>query len=187
MQIAQAGQGDGAGILWHLPHPWAYLVRRPHLQMWPYPKTSLLLTSFTPLTGLRLGIPTLSHLTSEPARSKDLLLATPHLGSRKLLSFIPSRYGHVPLLRHATDCIIAKLRQLVHVSSPTSTHGEATILLHYTKALRALQRTLDDESERTTPETLLAVELLGILEVCPVPLPRPTASYQAVCETLISS
>jgi hypothetical protein len=45
------------------------------------------------------------------------------------------------------------------------TDGEATVLLHYTKALRALQAALDDETQRMTPETLCATELLGVYEV----------------------
>jgi hypothetical protein len=42
--------------------------------------------------------------------------------------------------------------------------GDVTILLHYTKALRALQAALDDETQRTIAETLCATELLGGFE-----------------------
>lgn len=38
-------------------------------------------------------------------------------------------------------------------------------MVHYVKALQSLQDLLVDEKRRTDPETLCAVELLGILEV----------------------
>jgi hypothetical protein len=136
-------------------------IAGPHLAM---PEDFTLLLNFMPLTGLRLGIASFAHLPSGPVRSKDLFSA-PHLGSRKLLSFIPSRYGQVSSLSHATDCVVAKLRQIIQPPNCMSARGEAIVLSHYSKALRALQAALDDETQQLTPETLCATELLGVFEV----------------------
>lgn len=122
-----------------------------------------LLLDLVPLTGLRLGIATLSHLEPESTHTKSF--SASHIGSRKLLSFIPSRYGKVPSLTHATDCVVAKLRQMLLSPESRSTKGDTLVLTHYTKALRALQAALDDESQQVTPETLCATVLLGVFEV----------------------
>ncbi|KAH8822050.1 hypothetical protein F5884DRAFT_110262 [Xylogone sp. PMI_703] len=144
-----------------------------HTNILPAPSASLglalpedfsLLLNLTPLTGLRLGIATSAHLTSDPAQTRDLF-SVPHLGSRKLLSFIPSRYAQVASLRHATDCVIAKLRQIMQSPDSRVANGEVTALLHYSKALKALRAAIADETQRVTPETLCAVVLLGIFEV----------------------
>ncbi len=71
-----------------------------------------LLLDLAPLTGLRLGI------AAQPGQVVGGLkfrFATPppRLGGRKLLSFIPSRYGQVSSLSCAADCVVAKLRQMI--------------------------------------------------------------------------
>lgn len=125
-----------------------------------------LLLHLAPLTGLRLGIAQFSHTKSESGRVGNSL-PTPHLGNRKLLCFISSRYGYVSSLSHATDCVVAKLQQMIQpLKYRPAAEVEANVLLHYTKALRALQVALDDETQRTTAETLCATELLGVFEVC---------------------
>jgi hypothetical protein len=129
------------------------------------PESFSIFLHLTPLTGLRLGIAQLGHSDPGDDGPRDSLFLPP-LGSRKLLSFIPSRYGHVPALSHATDCIVAKLQQVAHPpDSRLAIEGEATVLLHYTKALKALQAALNDETQAMTAETLCATELLGIFEV----------------------
>jgi hypothetical protein len=120
-----------------------------------------LLLHLTPLTWPRLGMVQFA----ECSASSTLPLSTQHFGSRKLLSFLPSRYGHVPALSHATDCVLAKLQQIMLPPDNRSAGGQAKILMHYSKALRALQVALNDESQRTTAETLCAMELLGFFEV----------------------
>ncbi len=127
---------------------------------------AVLLLQLMPLTGLRLGTDTYSHL-SGPAgadRGADIFTSS-YLGSRKLLSFIPSRYGAVASLSHATDCVVAKLRQMTMHPDRRHPNGEALVLLHYSKALRALQAGLSDKSQWMRPETLCAAELLGAFEV----------------------
>ena len=119
------------------------------------------LLHLTPLTWPRLGIP-------QFAGGPDGFttpLSTQHFGSRKLLSFILSRYGHVPSLNHATDCVVAKLQQIMQPPDNRPAGREANVLMHYSKVLRALQAALDDEAQRTTTETLCATELLGFFEV----------------------
>jgi hypothetical protein len=120
-----------------------------------------LLLNLAPLTGLRLGIAKFSPLKSELVNA-----SASQLGSRKLAYFITTRYAQVPTLRYATDCVIAKLRQILRPSDSSSPEGEHAILVQYTKALRSLHKALDDEAQRVTAETLCATELLGIFEVC---------------------
>ncbi|KAH8121652.1 hypothetical protein LI328DRAFT_171448 [Trichoderma asperelloides] len=127
------------------------------------PKQFSLLLNLMPLTGLRLGVGTLSHYLYEPTQPKDAIVSA-QASSQRLLSFIPSRYGHVRLLRHATDCVIAKLQYLSQPEENRSIKGDLKALMHYQKALKALQEALLDEREWAKPETLCATQLLGIFE-----------------------
>lgn len=140
-------------------------VSIPYLNSASTEKFALLL-NLTPLTGLRLGIAKFSYLKSEVVYSGNLPSAS-NLASRKLAHFIMSRYEQVPTLRYATDCVIAKLHQILQPSDGPRLDGREKVLLHYTKALRAVQAALDDETQRMTAETLCATELLGIFEVRP--------------------
>ncbi|KAL7967964.1 hypothetical protein HDV63DRAFT_396082 [Trichoderma sp. SZMC 28014] len=127
------------------------------------PKEFSLLLNLMPLTGLRLGVGTLSHYLYEPTQPKDAIV-TAQASSQRLLSFIPSRYGHVQLLRHATDCVIAKVQYISQPEENRSPKGDLKALMHYQKALQALQEALLDEREWAKPETLCATQLLGIFE-----------------------
>ncbi|KAL6879143.1 hypothetical protein J3F83DRAFT_725226 [Trichoderma novae-zelandiae] len=127
------------------------------------PKQFSVLLNLMPLTGLRLGVGTLSHYLYEPTQPKDRII-TAQASSQRLLSFIPSRYGHVSLLRHATDCVIAKLQYESQPVEQRSPKGDVKALMHYQKALKALQQALLDEREWAKPETLCATQLLGIFE-----------------------
>jgi hypothetical protein len=131
-----------------------------------------------PLPGLRLGIGAYSHLPAESAQGGDIFSSS-YLGSRKLLSFIPSRYGEISSLSHATDCVVAKIRQMTAHPDRRHPNGEALVLMHYTKALRALQAALNNEAQRMKPETLCAAELLGAFEAClPLSFPRPLRVFK---------
>ena len=77
------------------------------------------------------------------------------------LSFLPSLYGQIPCLSDATDCVIARARQII---SPDRTR-EAVALSSYVKALDSLQKALDDPSERFKAEVLCATEILALYEV----------------------
>ncbi|KAL7811704.1 hypothetical protein V8C44DRAFT_330095 [Trichoderma aethiopicum] len=127
------------------------------------PKQFAILLNLMPLTGLRLGVGTLSHYLYEPTQPKDRII-TAQASSQRLLSFIPSRYGHVSLLRHATDCVIAKLQYESQPLEHRSPKNDVKALSHYQRALKALQQALLDEREWAKPETLCATQLLGIFE-----------------------
>ncbi|RFU72739.1 hypothetical protein TARUN_9519 [Trichoderma arundinaceum] len=127
------------------------------------PKQFSILLNLMPLTGLRLGVGTLSHYLYEPTQPKDRIVSA-QASSQRLLSFIPSRYGHVLLLRHATDCVIAKLQSISLPVEDRSPKGDLKALMHYQKALKALQEALLDAREWAKPETLCAIQLLGIFE-----------------------
>lgn len=145
-------------------HPYTYPIPRMHPEFLVAERFSILL-HLTQLTGLRLGIAQPAHSKSEPG-SSGKSLHTPQHGSHKMLCFISSRYGQMTALSHATDCVVAKIQHMMQIPDCRSTAaGEAIVLLHYTKALRALQAALNDEKQRTTAETLCATELLGVFEV----------------------
>lgn len=126
----------------------------------------------SPMTVLHLGISTLSYFRPDCTCVGETLSKMPrHLKNRRLLSFIPSRYGLVSSLTHATDSIIARLDHIVRSKGIRSSEWDTVALKHYAKALKSLQEAIDDENLRMAPETLCAVELLGIFEVCtPFPL-----------------
>ena len=150
-------QSQHAAVSCHRASSPPVLISNPELVVI---KRFSLLLHLMPLTWPRLGIPQFTGRLD----GFTTPLSTQHVGSRKLLSFILSRYGHVPSLNHATDCVVAKLQQIMQPQDNRPA-GEANVLMHYSKALRTLQAALDDEAQRTTAETLCATELLGFFEV----------------------
>ncbi len=82
------------------------------------------------------------------------------------LSFLPTRYEHIKCLRDATDCVIARARQIV---TPNE-NWETAVIAFYVRALDSLQRALDCPKQRYQPEVLCATEILALYEVrfsCP--------------------
>lgn len=77
------------------------------------------------------------------------------------LSFLPSMYGQISCLSDATDCVIARARQII---SPNR-NWEAAVITFYVKALDSLQKALDSPKERFKPEVLCATEILALYEV----------------------
>jgi hypothetical protein len=92
---------------------------------------------------------------------------TDKFGGRKVLSFIPSRYDSVPLVRYATDCVVAKFEQMMLPAEKRTAQHQINGLLRYQRALRELQRGLDSEACWSSAETLCATQLLGVFEVRP--------------------
>ncbi|KAI5459424.1 hypothetical protein BGZ63DRAFT_391009 [Mariannaea sp. PMI_226] len=132
----------------------------------PMPQNYILLNLASPFTALHLGVSTLSYFMSDSASISKVLSRMPqNLENRRILSFIPSRYGRVSSITHATDCVIARLELVVRTGSIYSTEGDTSVLTLYSKALRSLQEAIDDEDTRMMPETLCAAELLGIYEL----------------------
>lgn len=80
------------------------------------------------------------------------------------MSFIPPRYGQVLSLSLAADCIVVKLQQLIKSSDSTS--GQSIVLHHHTRALECIQHELNDKSRWMSSETLCAIQLLGLFDVC---------------------
>ena len=78
------------------------------------------------------------------------------------LSYLPSRYGQIPCLSDATDCVIARARQII---SPNR-NWESAVISFYLKALNSLQKALDNPKQRFKPEVLCATEILALYEVC---------------------
>ncbi|KAL7936540.1 hypothetical protein V8C35DRAFT_295778 [Trichoderma chlorosporum] len=122
-----------------------------------------------PLTSLHLGIASISCFTSQSGRAGDVLSTSPlsHLQSRGLLSYLPSRYGKVPALTYTVDCLVARLNQITRnsVANNASDEDDGMILCHYAKALKEIQKAIDDEGLRASQETLYATELLGFFEL----------------------
>ncbi|KUJ15570.1 uncharacterized protein LY89DRAFT_735672 [Mollisia scopiformis] len=77
------------------------------------------------------------------------------------LSFLPTRYEHIKCLRDATDCVIARARQIV---TPNQ-NWEAAVIAFYLRALDSLQKALDSPTERYQPEVLCATEILALYEM----------------------
>lgn len=97
------------------------------------------------------------------------------------LSFLPSRYGQIPCLSDATDCVIARARQIIN---PTR-NWEAAVIAFYLKALDSLQKALDCPKQRYTPEVLCATEILALYEVSqPVLEPESYSVLKIRCSFL---
>ncbi|UKZ48524.1 hypothetical protein TrVGV298_002749 [Trichoderma virens] len=112
------------------------------------------------LSGLHLGV---NAQASSIPRLGLHKLQLPQ--SKTLLSFIPSRYGHVTPLTCAVDCLVARVRQITLKDDGFSEDRCLEVLHLYDKALKALQEAINDDEERKTPETLCAAELLGFFEL----------------------
>lgn len=142
-----------------------------------------ILTYAAPLTVLHVGFSnfcysksdftciglTLSVLSKEPLCSGDL-------EKRRLFSHIPSRYGHHLPLTYATDCVVARLEHIIRLGGKWCAYLDQASLPPYIKALQSLQEVLADEKRRMEPETLCAVELLGMFEVISPILCFPSAT-----------
>lgn len=112
------------------------------------------------LAGLHLGA------KAQPSPNPKLELHKSQFPqSKTLLSFIPSRYGHVIPLTCAVDCLVARVRQITLKDDGFSDDPDLEVYRLYDKALKALQEALNDVEEWRTPETLCAAELLGFFEV----------------------
>ncbi|KAL7908460.1 hypothetical protein GGI35DRAFT_470094 [Trichoderma velutinum] len=115
------------------------------------------------LVGLHVGIPCLSPEIG--SYGEALLVSQPPADSRKLLSFIPSRYGQIPSVTHATDCLSARLQQIMQADGHSPSIGDVAIFNHHAMALKTLQSAIDDPNTRMLPETLCAAQLLYFFEL----------------------
>ncbi|UKZ91868.1 uncharacterized protein TrAFT101_006838 [Trichoderma asperellum] len=128
-----------------------------------------ILELIAPLTSLHLGVASISCFTLEPGRTGDVLFSLPlsNLQSRRLLDYLPSLYGKASALTYTVDCLVARLNQITRglTTNTSSEEEDGEVLHHYAKALKEIQRAIDDEQLRMAQETLYAAELLGIFEL----------------------
>ncbi|KAL6803089.1 hypothetical protein GGI42DRAFT_323809 [Trichoderma sp. SZMC 28013] len=128
-----------------------------------------ILELIAPLTSLHLGFASISCFTSNSGRAGDVLSTSPlsHLQSRRLLSYLPSRYGKVAALTYTVDCLVARLNQITRdsVANCASEEEDGIVFCHYAKALKEVQKAIDDDALRMSQETLYATELLGVFEL----------------------
>src|SRR5262249_21363264 len=77
-----------------------------------------ILELIAPLTSLHLGFASISCFPSTSGKAGDVLSAMPlsHLQSRRLLSYLPSRYGKFDALTYTVDCLMARLNQITRSS-----------------------------------------------------------------------
>jgi hypothetical protein len=117
------------------------------------------LLNLSSLTTLHLGRPAMEHFTKNLAEAKGVFDLSKHWS---YLHHLPSRYGYVECLTLATDCVVARLKQMV--LGRDNSEDEYVISL-YVKALKSLQIALDDPEQSLHAETLCATELLSLFEV----------------------
>lgn len=76
-------------------------------------------------------------------------------------SYLPLRYGNTTSLDDAVCCVAARVRQwITNPGKPTN-----RVLALYARAVRSLQRALDDPSQRFHPDVLCAVQILSIFQM----------------------
>lgn len=109
------------------------------------------------LTTVHVGRLLGRKLSADPGRLAPLLRHR----HWSYFEYLPSRYGHSRCLTDATDCILARVRQLI---SPHD-DWEYTVISSYVKAINSLQSALDCGEQRFQPEVLCAAEILGLYEL----------------------
>lgn len=113
--------------------------------------------SLSPLTTLHIGRAAVEHFIEDSSQLPSVF----KYQRWSYLSYLPSRYGHITCLNCATDCVVARLRQ---IASPSLVRSSSVVSL-YVNALKSLQSALDDPIQSLHPETLCATELLTLFEV----------------------
>ncbi len=124
-----------------------------------------LLNLTNPLTLHHPGISTLSYFCPDTNCIGITLTSMPEYAKKRLLTFVPSLYGHFPALTYACDSVVARLEQLIYSRGIWSPEKDFVSLKPYTKSITALQKAINDESLRLLPETLCTILLLGVFEV----------------------
>ena len=110
------------------------------------------------LTNFNIGRSTIAAMAQNP-----VLLAT-LLGhqTESYLCHLPGRYGHKPYLTAAIECVTVKAQSMLH---PSDTTFSATALRKYAKALRAVQKAVQDDEASLDADLLCAVQMLSLHEV----------------------
>lgn len=78
------------------------------------------------------------------------------------LEFLPARLGRNRALDSTVDCVAKALRNFC---LPADGRSNVSMLQSYSKALKHLQKNLEDSGDYLSADTLCATQLLGIFEV----------------------
>lgn len=119
-------------------------------------KSNVDLSSLAILTNFNIGKSTTTTLAS----STRLLPSVLSHQQWSYLEYIPQRYPHSPCLAAATDCILARVSNILSPSSG----GESSALRLYAKALRLVQNAVAGPSSLDS-DVLCAVQLLSLNEL----------------------
>lgn len=121
------------------------------------------LLDLSALTTFHVSRVTAQILSEQPSKLKDVLRCR----QWSYFSYLPSRLGYSACLDDAANCIASRVREFL-VYPTNSVH--ASVLQHYSRAVKSLHAALDNPSLRFQPEVLCAAEILAIYEVSVISL-----------------
>lgn len=130
--------------------------------------SSIDLSFLTILTNFNIGKSTIANLSSSICRLPSVFAHR----QWSYLEYVPQRYPYSPCLAAATDCILAKVG---NVLSPCPSVENSTLRL-YAKALRLVQSAVTGSSF-SDPDVLCAVQLLSLSELFDAPRKGAWASH----------
>ena len=113
------------------------------------------------LTTFHVGRATRKALLADPSQVVHLL----RYNQWSFFSYLPSSYESSAYVKYATDCVVARVRQIL--SPNQAPIWDPVVISYYVKALNALQKALDCPKTRFKPEVLYAIEILALYEVSP--------------------
>lgn len=111
------------------------------------------------LTTFHVSRATRKALSTDPSQVTNLL----RYNQWSFFSYLSSSYETSPCVKSAVDCVVARVRQIL---SPSEHSLDSTVISSYVKALNTLQKALDCQNQRYSPEVLYAIEILALYEVC---------------------
>lgn len=109
------------------------------------------------LTNFNVGKSTMAVLSDDPSRLASLL----GLYQWSYLEFVPPRYGSSECLTAATNCLLARVHNLL----APNTESSSIFNRLYGKALQALQDAIGNENLVMNADVLCATQLLSLVEL----------------------
>ncbi|RDW61498.1 hypothetical protein BP5796_11390 [Coleophoma crateriformis] len=110
------------------------------------------------LTTFHVSRATRKALATDPSQVINML----SYNQWSFFSYLSTSYETSPCVRSAVDCVIARVRQIL---SPSESDLDSTVITHYVKALGTLQKALECQRQRYSPEVLYAIEILALYEL----------------------